>query len=129
YFSLMDIPLLQGRSFLPTDDDSAVPVAIVNESFAKRFFPEGNALGGNVRLSGFDEWRPVVGVVADVRSTGIDEMEGPVVYYSYWQFSVETVNVYVKTAANPEVLARTIAGVVHELDPRQSLVIKPLGDI
>ncbi|HWK54038.1 MAG TPA: ABC transporter permease [Hyphomicrobiales bacterium] len=130
YFKLMDISLLQGRPFLSTDDENAVPVAIVNESFAKRFFPEGNTLGGNIRLSGVDdEWRPIVGVVADVRSTGIDETEGPVVYYSYWQFSVEGVNLYVKTAANAELLARNIAGVVHELDPRQAVLVKPLGDI
>lgn len=129
YFAMMSIPLLQGRAFLPTDDAESAPVAIVNQSFAERFFPDGNVLGKGIKLSGFDEWRPIVGVVADVRSTSIDEVEGPVVYYSYWQFSVETVTLYLKTSANAAVLAGTIANVVHEIDPRQSVLVKPLTDI
>lgn len=129
YFALMNIPLLQGRAFAVTDDDDAVPVAIINASFAERFFPNGNALGSSIRLRRSDEWRQVVGVVSDIRSTHVDEAEGPAVYFSYWQFSTEMVHLYAKSSADPVLLANTITDLVHELDPRQSVAITPLADV
>ncbi|MDR0781664.1 MAG: ABC transporter permease [Pseudomonadales bacterium] len=129
YFEVMDIPLLRGRVFTATDDGESVPVAIVNESFARRFFPNGDALGGSLSLRGQGEWHSIVGVVADTRSQGLDELEGPTAYFSYWQFSTEGVNLYVKTRANADQVADTIANVVHGLDPRQSVLVKPLHEV
>jgi putative ABC transport system permease protein len=129
YFSMMEIPLLQGRPFLPSDDLEAMGVAVVNESFARLFLPEGNPIGSNVRLPGREGWYSIIGLVADVRSVGLDEEEGPVVYFSYWQFSTESVNVYVTTAANPGVVASSISDAVHELESRQALLIKPLHEV
>jgi putative ABC transport system permease protein len=129
YFTVIDVPLLRGRPFDTRDDNDTSLVAIVNETFATRFFQGGDAVGGSFTLSGQNERYEIVGVVADVRSANIDEVEGPVVYFNYWQFSIEGVNLYVKSAANPADLATTIAAAVHEIDPRQSVLIKPLGEI
>ncbi|MGV3590610.1 MAG: ADOP family duplicated permease [Gammaproteobacteria bacterium] len=129
FFTLMNIPLLQGRAFTADDDGNAVQVAIVNESFARRYFPDRTALGGILGLRGQAERYSVVGVVADTRSTNLDEVEGPIVYFSYWQFPTEGVNLYVKSAASSAMVATRIAQTVHELDPRQAVVVKPLDEV
>jgi ABC-type antimicrobial peptide transport system permease subunit len=65
-----------------------------------------------------------------VRSTDLDQVQGPVVYYSYWQFSPETINFYVRSASDLDVLARNITSIVYDIDPSQALdSIKPLNDI
>jgi macrolide transport system ATP-binding/permease protein len=76
YFEAMGIPLRQGRFFNDRDDRSALPVAIVNETLARRYWPHEDAVGK--RLKGFDprgahdDWLTVVGVVADTRSGGLE---------------------------------------------------------
>ncbi len=131
YFGVMDIPLLQGRAFASSDDSNALEVAIVNESFAQRFFPDGNILGKTIRLSGYDDtWKTIVGVVANVRSQDVDQVEGPVVYYSFWQFPAEGINLYVRTIADMDLIAESITDIIHSIDPRQAVgSIMPLNKV
>jgi predicted permease len=68
YFHLMNIPMLAGRAFNSADATGKSPVAIVTASTAKRYWPEGNAIGSHVRFSRDSEWRTVVGIVPDVRA-------------------------------------------------------------
>src|SRR5207249_3442278 len=70
YFTAMGIPLLQGR--LPTrrDGDGAPPVAVINESMARAFFPGEDPLGKHLRYN--DVSREIVGVIGDVRHFGLD---------------------------------------------------------
>jgi putative ABC transport system permease protein len=100
YFGLMGIALLRGRTFEPTDRAGAPPVAIVSEGLARRVWPGGDPIGQRIRIapveramgssgwmgrsgSGFssdEQWRTVVGVVADVTKTLVDE-NPPDLYY------------------------------------------------
>ena len=68
YFHLMNIPVLSGRAFSSADTNGKAPVVIVTASTAKRFWPEGKAVGSHVRFSRDSEWRTVVGIVPDVRA-------------------------------------------------------------
>ena len=87
YFKAMGIPLLAGRDFTAQDAAEAPKVAIVSERIAREYFPGGlgEALGRHVRLSDRGEWLTVVGVVADVRQTGLDRDVQPMVYAPFQQ--------------------------------------------
>ena len=63
YFETLQIPLLAGRTFTDSDSPDAQPVVVINQSFARKFFPRGNALGSYCNQDGKNKW--IVGVVAD----------------------------------------------------------------
>ncbi|HEY4090684.1 MAG TPA: ABC transporter permease [Luteibacter sp.] len=65
---VLGIPLRQGRAFTDADDAGKVPVAIINETFAHRMFPDGTALGRTIQIGVGDPAREIVGVIGDVRS-------------------------------------------------------------
>ncbi len=75
YFETMKIKLLEGRTFTTQDRADAEPVVIVNESFAKQLFPEGNVIGQRITRVG-----EIVGVVGDVLLQGLDSEPGPTFY-------------------------------------------------
>jgi putative ABC transport system permease protein len=70
YFAALGARLKAGRVFDATDRSGSQPVAIVNEAFARRYWPGQNPLGKRVREYGGDNWRAVVGVIADVKHSG-----------------------------------------------------------
>jgi predicted permease len=74
YFGLMNIPVLTGRAFSSADASGKAPVVIVTASTAKRFWPEGKAVGSHVRFSRDSEWRTVVGIVPDVRAYNLQNV-------------------------------------------------------
>ena len=75
YFRVMGVPLVSGRWFTEADESGGPPVAIVSATTAKRFWPHDNAVGNHVRLSGENDWRTVVGIVADVRAYDLQNDE------------------------------------------------------
>lgn len=86
YFRAMGIPLVKGRYFTPLDRDGAPLVAIVNEAFAREYYPGEEVLGRRVRwASGDGTWITIVGVVADVRGLSLDQSEVPAVHAPYSQ--------------------------------------------
>jgi predicted permease len=68
YFRVMGIPLVSGRWFNEADESGGPPVAVLTASTAKRFWPQGNAMGKHVRFVNENTWRTVVGIVADIRA-------------------------------------------------------------
>lgn len=86
YFRTMGIPLIKGRAFTTADRDGAPAVAIVNEAFAREYYPGEEVLGRRVRwASGDGTWVTIVGVVADVRGLSLDQSEVPAVHAPYAQ--------------------------------------------
>ena len=85
YFHTLRIPILAGRDFARTDDANQTPSVIINETMARRFWetPE-NAIGKRLR-SGTAEWRPVIGVVRDLKYSRLSEPPRPFVYYPLLQ--------------------------------------------
>jgi predicted permease len=90
YFSTMGIPLLRGRGFLDSDNESATPVAVVSQAIAQRWWPNENPIGKQIKFWGPDTlaWRTVIGVAGDIRYRAIRDAN-PTVYLpwrqSYWQ--------------------------------------------
>jgi predicted permease len=68
YFNVMNIPLVAGRAFTPADASGNSPVVILSATTAHRFWPGQSVVGTHIRLSSEQEWREVIGVVADVRA-------------------------------------------------------------
>ena len=93
YFSALSVPLLRGRVFTDRDTGGTAPVVLVNEAFAKKFFPGADPIGQQLTIGkGLgpefeDGARQIVGVVADVRENGLDQAAPPVVYVPVAQMS------------------------------------------
>lgn len=77
YFRTLQIAMLDGRDFLPTDDANHEDVMIVNEAFAHKHWPAESAVDKRVRLGGGDDWITIVGVVANVRRFALDQAAEP----------------------------------------------------
>jgi predicted permease len=85
YFRTLRINLMAGRAFEDRDDETALPVAVVNDTLAQRFWGgAANAIGKRVRV-GEGDWRTVIGVAADVKYSRIDESPRPYVYLPFLQ--------------------------------------------
>src|SRR5580692_394558 len=87
YFRVMRIPVRAGRGFTDMDREGQPLVAVVNESFVREFFPHENPIGGRIdwARSESPEWMTIVGVVEDVKHSGLDEPVDPAVYAPFPQ--------------------------------------------
>ena len=120
YFRTMGIPILSGRDFTDHDDLASAPVLIVNETLAKRFFPDGNAVGKRI-LPGFSTsgqyvMREIVGVVGDVKHQGLRGDVVPEFYFAQAQMPVSSLTLVVRTTAEPSTLIAPVRSVVREMD-------------
>jgi putative ABC transport system permease protein len=128
YFAALGARLAAGRFFTAADRVDSQPVAIVNESFARRYFGGRDPLTVRVREMGSDEWRTVVGVIADVRHSGPAEDARPEVSLPYAQLepgfmSTWSRGVYfvVRGALPASALTASARAQVAALDPDMSL--------
>jgi putative ABC transport system permease protein len=126
YFPALGIPLKRGRLPAPADAPSSPPVVVINETMARQLWPDGDPIGARVRVNWNDpEMEPeVVGVVGDVRHTGLDGDVRPMIYYPRWQSPSGYMVLVVRSVTDPLALAASIRGVVRQLDPAL-----PMGDI
>jgi putative ABC transport system permease protein len=125
YFRALGVPLLRGRPFDDRDVDGAPDVVIVNDSFARRFFPGQDAVGRRLTLGvAGTPWFTVVGIVGDVRHRGLHLPPRPEIYFARAQRSyVQVLGVWRSAAVviRSKVAAETLAGPVRAaigaLDP------------
>lgn len=113
YFETMGIPLRSGRPFDGRDMAVAPAVAIVSESLARRYFPDGTAVGARIDFEGepgAPRWREVVGVVGDVRDRRLDSEPTPQLYVPYAQRPTLGHAYVVRTVGDP----RTAAPILRE---------------
>lgn len=101
YFDTMRIPILRGRVFSNQDGDGSRPVAIVNEDLARKYWPNGDAVGSLVQLSGDRVVRQVVGVVKTTNYTGLGESPQPCLYLPLLQNFSDGMTLYVRAANDP----------------------------
>ena len=113
YFHVLGVPILQGRDISDADTPTSTKVAVVNETFAKRFLPNTNPLGHRL-----GDNRTIVGVVKDSKYSSVDEPVMPMAYYAIQYPSAGgTVNVEVRVQGEPLSLLPMIRRVVAEIDP------------
>jgi len=115
FFSTMRIPLRAGR--LLNESDSAVTV-VINEAAARAYWPERDPIGASARLSTPDNDRlDVVGVVGDVRNSGLNEPAEPEVYLSAAGRNVNPMNVVVRSDLPADQLIAAVRGAIRQVDP------------
>jgi putative ABC transport system permease protein len=94
------------------------PLAVINETMAKRHWPNEDPIGRRIRLGGDgDPWFTISGIVADVRVRGPREQNVAEAYVPYWLNPEPGVNIVLKTATEPSSLAEPLRRVVKEVDP------------
>lgn len=122
YFATLHQPLLAGREFTLGDSKTAPKVAVVNLAFAKRFFGSAqNALGRTLGEGRGDDVKldtAIVGVVGNTKHSDLRTELGPAVYRPYLQQDHPAgVQIYLRTAASPEIVESSVRKTIHELDP------------
>lgn len=118
YFRTLGIALLSGRDFTADDRKGAPRVVIINQAFARRFWPGGNALGKQLSFGG-DEWAEIVGVVEDSRYRVAGEPAVPFVYSSYLQTRSDNLDMtlVVRQRGNAAETIGAVRREVESLDP------------
>jgi predicted permease len=122
YFKTMDIRIVAGRGFTARDRDGAPPVCIVNETLAKRLFPGESALG-HVLLRGKDAdlRHEIVGVIADVKTNGVNAPTPDEIYYPMRQLGQPGMGVVAGTDRDASALQAIIRAAVADVDNDQPI--------
>jgi putative ABC transport system permease protein len=119
YFHVMRIPLLRGRFFSEQDSPSNPRVAIISETLARRYFPDQNPIGRQMRF-GFppngNVSREIVGVVGDVRDVALSQKPGPMMYVPFAQAPLYGGEVVVRSSLSVSSVAAAIRQTVHSID-------------
>ena len=119
YFKVLQSTLLRGRSFTEGDEDGKPPVAIIDESTARKYWPTRDPLGRRVRF-GRDPtkpWTTVVGIVKDIKSDGLDIDGVPHIYVSTYQDSSKQLSVVLRTSLPATLLEPQIRHEIQSIDP------------
>ena len=126
YLQTMNIALRQGRYFTAHDNESSMPVAIVNETMARQYWPGQDALGRRFKLGDPSDdvpWIQIVGIVADVRQMGLDEPVKAEMYFPYQQqgeYDFYTPrDLAIRTSGDTSNLVASVRQIVREVDPDQ----------
>ena len=117
FFEVLGVTLLKGRSFAPDHSAPSEPLMIIDRTLEALLFPEGGALGQRISL--FEEWRTIVGVVDGIRTNGPLRKAQPKVYVPYYQYPTDQITWVLKTAVPPESLAGILRDELAAVDPRQ----------
>ena len=117
YFSLIRIPLLEGRDFDMRDDMASQPVMIVNQEFVRRFIPNGVAIGRQVR--GWGRWFTIIGVAQDSKIYRLTEVRTPYFYVSIRQIYRPEMGLvfYIRTTGSIETGIETLRREAQAADP------------
>ncbi|MCG8468912.1 MAG: ABC transporter permease [Gemmatimonadetes bacterium] len=120
YFSTVGLSLLEGRDITDRDAAAAPGVVVVNESFEKTFFPDGDALGYTVRRAQWWEGLPfeyeIIGVVGDVKMDGLDAEVPMAMYFSQPQFPFTAMNLVVATSVPPRSVLPAVQDIIWDVD-------------
>lgn len=122
YFDAMGVRLIKGRVIGEGDRAGAPRVAVVNETFARRFYTNDEPIGRRIKVTqGPFDWREIIGVVADTAQYGLAVETPAQVYESYQQQPFSSVELVVRTAVDPASLTNSLRASVREIDPDQPL--------
>jgi predicted permease len=118
YFHVFGVPILEGRDIADNDVRGGAIVAVVNETFVKKFLPNKHALGHTVGGTKPEQMYQIIGVAADSKYTSVAEKAMPMVYFNYCRKgSISDMQVELHTTGAPEALIPSVRGVLHDLDP------------
>jgi predicted permease len=115
FLATMGIPLVSGREFSRTDDEAALPVAIVDQTTASQFFGGADPVGRRIQVRG--TWLQIVGVARAVKYRNLLETPRPFLYVPLRQSFSPIVALHIRTSHRPAALAQVVVREIHALDP------------
>jgi predicted permease len=121
YFAAMSIPLIAGRYFTEADDSNAGKPIIINQRFAQLYFAHRNPLGGRIRQED-NQWSTIVGVVADVRHSSLEETPQPQMYGP--SYDLNGAYIAVRSLLPRSTVASELRSTLKAIDPGL-----PFGDV
>jgi predicted permease len=123
YFRAIGISLRQGRFFTDQDRDNSVPVVIISEAMARRFWPGESPIGKRLTPSFHSQQGPreIVGIVGDVKTSGLDVDASAMMYMPFKQAPMPFMSFVVRTASNPESLIQPVSRAIYSIDKEQAL--------
>jgi predicted permease len=127
YFEASGIPLLKGRGFSTTDREGTARVVVVNESLARRLFPDQDPLGRRIAWTGdvlrfvpiSGDWRTIVGIVGDTRDAGLDSEPTPTMFQPFAQEVLFAGALVIRTNGDPATFDGSVRRTIREMYPRQ----------
>ena len=123
YFQTLGVPLLAGRMFDESDKTGGQDVVIIGKSVADKVFPGRDPVGRKIKYTALDsEALLIVGVVGDVKITGLDQAIKPVLYYPFRQSASIFANLVVRTKGDPTVLANAVRSEVRNIEPGAAIL-------
>ncbi len=121
YFKTMGIPLMTGRDFSDRDTPETPQVVIINETMAKRFWPDQDAVGKRFRFFGQPQLTEVVGIARDSKYNFIGEAPQPFIYQPLRQTPQPAVTLHTRSV-NPDAVLGTVRTAVQQMEPTMPLV-------
>jgi len=136
YFSVMRIPFIRGRALDEHDLNPAPSTVVVNETLARRIWPEEDAIGKRLRLKPDAPWLTVVGIVSDIKNEGSGKPTKPELYLLYTEQSfglwadLRSMTLVVRTSSEPQQIVNAVRGELNSLDPALPIYkVQTLGGI
>ena len=123
FFTTLGVPVLAGRDFNSSDTETSPHVGIINEEFAKQFFPNQNPIGHHIGPTEIDWQMTIVGVVKDHKYRSIDEDPIPMAWYMYAQIPVlGQMTVELRVAGDPLAILPSAGKALRQMDPNLPLI-------
>src|SRR6266568_2221266 len=136
YFSVMRIPLIRGRAFDERDLNPMPSTVVVNQTLARKIWPDEDAIGKRLRLKSDAPWLTVVGIVGDIKNEGSSKPPKPELYFLHTEQSfglwadLRSMTLVVRTSSEAEQLVNAIRGELNSLDPDLPIYkVQTLGEI
>jgi putative ABC transport system permease protein len=117
YFRAAGVHLRRGRLFDDADRDGSPPVAVINETMARRFWPDDDALGKRIVIRNETFAREIIGVVNDVKHFGLDRETQPEMYVPFNQLAIDLIPLVIRTKTDPAPIANAVREHVRAVDP------------
>ena len=129
YFHTLGATILAGRDFNENDSKQELPVVVVNQHLASRYWPDGSAVGRQIAFSD-NKWIPIVGVVSDIRTLGLDQDPVDEVYGTLAESPQGRMNVVIRSSRISPELGEQIRWIAHDIDP-QAVVedVRPMIEV
>lgn len=126
YLQTIGVALREGRYIDERDTAQSMPVAVINEAFARQHWPGGSAVGKRIKMGSYESkspWLTIVGVVADVRQMGVDEPTKAEMYMPYRQITTHAFftprDLVIRAAGDPMSLVPAVRREIRAVDPNQ----------
>lgn len=134
FFPLLHIPLSQGRLWDEAELARGARLALVNQAFAKRYFPNNDVIGHSVRVPDLKihppgvlavpdstEWAPVIGVVGDARNSGLEDPAKAEIYFPYSFYLIDWIQIFVRAQGDPMALETAVRKQIALVNPGQQV--------